>query len=190
MNMSFNINLYCNNQASTRALSDQHIYISHRRQPAFCSSAQHLKDHICQCVPAAWLLLAASVLAAVKEKVPVDMPVLAAPNRDVVDEEDEVEVEENENPEAPADLRELSTELSTFWPKLKVTPAGMALFSGVALSLFLVKENKAGAAGLTLLPEEDDGVFVVVFACFPGCCSSPAAAPLPYLLSMVAKCRS
>lgn len=140
-----------------------------------------------QCVPAAWLLLAPSVLAALKEKVPVETPVLPEPNRDVVDEEDEVD--ENENPEAPADLRELSTELSTFWPKLKVTPAGMALFSGVALSLFLVKENKAGAAGVTLLPE-DEGVFVVVFACFPGCCSSPVAAPLPYLLSMVAKCRS
>lgn len=142
-----------------------------------------------KCVPAVWLLLAASVLAAVKEKVPVDVPVLAESNRPprVV----EVDEDKNENPEAPADLIELITELSTFWPKLKVTPAGMEeLFSGVALSLFLVKDNRAGAAGVTLLLVEDDGVLVVVFACFPGCCSSPAAAPLPYLLSMVARCRS
>lgn len=140
-----------------------------------------------KCVPAGWLLLAASFLAAVKEKVPVEVPVLAAPNRDVVEDE----VEENENPEAPADLRELSTKLSTFWPKLKVASAGTELFSGAALSLFLVKENKAGMAGETLLPEEeDDSVLVVVFACFPGCCSPPATAPLPYLLSMVARCRS
>lgn len=139
-----------------------------------------------KCVPAAWLLLAASVLAAVKEKVPVDVPVLSELNTIVL------EVGEKGNPEAPADLRELSTELSTFWPKLNVTPAGMEeLFSGAALSLFLVKENKAGAAGVTLLLVEDDVVLVFVFACFPGCCSSAAAAaPLPYLRSMVARCRS
>lgn len=87
------------------------------------------------------------------------------------------------------DLRELSMELSTFWPKLNVTPAGMELFSGAALSLFLLKENKTGVEGVTLLLEEDGGV-VVVFACFPDCCSSSAAAPLPYSHSMVARCLS
>lgn len=94
--------------------------------------------------------------------------------------------EEKEKPEgdvlAP---REARTELSTFWPKLNVTPA--ALFSSVEP---LLKENKAAdgtaedddeeAAGGG--EEEEAGSF---FSSEP-----PSAEPAPYWRSMVVRWRS
>lgn len=145
-----------------------------------------------------------------KEKVAEEAPALAlAPNRDVEEEDEEAEGE-NEKPVEPPEVRDPNTELSTFWPKLKVTPegagAGAGAEAGAELPLSLVKENKAGAvlmlvaAAVTLLLLEKDRVAVALpLAWSPFCTStaasclatvSAAAELLPYFFSMLARCRS
>lgn len=114
-----------------------------------------------------------------------------APNREVWLEE---ALEEKEKLGGVVlDPKEPRTELSTFWPKLNVTP--MALLSRAESSVvFLPKENKAAAgAGAAELPEEDaeagggGGVAAAgsVFSSEP-----PSADPAPYCRSMLARCRS
>lgn len=98
-----------------------------------------------------------------------------APNREGPEEEVvEVEVEENEKVEG--DER---AELSTFWPKLKVTPAGAEeeeeLFSSVEL---LLKENTAGGGA------DEDEVEVV------GGDLLTSPLPAPYWRSMLLRWRS
>lgn len=98
-----------------------------------------------------------------------------APNREVGPEEEVVEVEEKEKVEG--DER---AELSTFWPKLKVTPAGAEeeevkeLFSSVEL---LLKENRAGGGA-----EEEEDVVVGDLLTSP--------LPAPYWRSMLLRWRS
>lgn len=96
--------------------------------------------------------------------------------------------------------KEPRTELSTFWPKLNVTPAGIGaaaeLFSRVESSVvFLVKENKAAVEAAELLPEEDEGGgrTAAVAGSVPPCFFSsepPSADPAPYWRSMLARWRS
>lgn len=98
------------------------------------------------------------------------------PKREVGAEEEVVE--EKEKVEGAE-----RTELSTFWPKLKVTPAGAEeevekeLFSSVEL---LLKENRAGGAA----EEEEVEVVVVVGDLL----TSPLLAP--YWRSMLLRWRS
>lgn len=100
-----------------------------------------------------------------------------APNREVGPEEDVVEVEVEEKEKVEGDER---AELSTFWPKLKVTPAGAEeeeeLFSSVEL---LLKENRAGGGA----DEEEEEVVVV-----GDLLTSPP--PAPYWRSMLLRWRS
>lgn len=114
-------------------------------------------------VPAGWL---PSVCV-----VPKEDGAAGAPKREV-GAEDEV-VEEKEKVEG--DDR---TELSTFWPKLKVTPAGAEeeeeLFSSVEL---LLKENRAGGGA-----EEEEVVVVGDLLTSP--------LPAPYCRSMLLRWRS
>lgn len=98
--------------------------------------------------------------------------------------------------------KEPRTELSTFLPKLNVTPAGIGaaaeLFSCVDSSVvFLVKENKAaGVEVAELLLEEDEGggrtaaVAGSVPPCFFFSSEPPSADPPPYWRSMLARWRS
>lgn len=97
--------------------------------------------------------------------------------------------------------KEPRTELSTFLPKLNVTPAGIGaaaeLFSRVDSSVvFLVKENKAaGVEVAELLLEEDGGGRTAAVAgsvppCFFFSSEPPSADPLPYWRSMLARWRS
>lgn len=80
---------------------------------------------------------------------------------------------------------EVRAELSTFWPKLKVTPAGAEdedLFSSVGL---LLKENRAGGGA----EEEEEREEVVVAAVVMGVLlTSPL--PVPYWRSMLLRWRS
>lgn len=98
-------------------------------------------------------------------------------------------------------LKEPRTELSTFLPKLNVTPAGIGaaaeLFSRVESSVvFLVKENKAaGVEVAELLLEEDGGGRTAAVAgsvppCFFFSSETPSADPPPYWRSMLARWRS
>lgn len=93
------------------------------------------------------------------------------------------------------DPKEARTELSTFWPKLNVTPE---LFSSVVL---LLKENKAAAgAGAGAGEEEEEaedggaagGGGEAVVGRIPVCFSSepPSAELAPYWRSMLARCCS
>lgn len=97
--------------------------------------------------------------------------------------------------------KEPRTELSTFLPKLNVTPAGIGaaaeLFSRVDSSVvFLVKENKAaGVEVAELLLEEDGGGRTAAVAgsvppCFFFSSEPPSADPPPYWRSMLARWRS
>lgn len=119
----------------------------------------------------------------------------AVPNTDTPEEE------ENEKDGAPLDANAPSTELSTFWPKLKETPGGAAAagLSAAAPSLSL-NEKSCGAAPLTdavtaALVPETEAVFLLVRSCF---CSPPndvlsallSDALQPYFFSMLARCRS
>lgn len=99
-----------------------------------------------------------------------------APNREVGPEEEAVEVEV-EKEKVEGDER---AELSTFWPKLKVTPAGAEeedeeeeLFSSVEL---LQKENRAGGGA-----EEEEVVVEDLLTSPP---------PVPYWRSMLLRWRS
>lgn len=100
-----------------------------------------------------------------------------APNRGVGPEEEVVEEKEK----VEGDER---TELSTFWPKLKVTPAGAEeeeeeeVFSSVEL---LLKENRAGGGAEE--EEEEEEVVVMV-----DLLTSPL--PAPYWRSMLLRWRS
>lgn len=120
----------------------------------------------------------------------------AAPNREVWLEE-----KEKLGGAVFLDPKQPRTELSTFWPKLKVMPAGTgaaALLSPAESSVSsLPKENRAADAGAAGLPVKEDeeagggGVAVVVSS--PPCFFSsepPSAAPAPYCRSMLDRCRS
>lgn len=122
------------------------------------------------------------------------------PNREVWPEE---ALEEKEKLGGVAlEPKEPRTELSTFWPKLNVTPTGAAaaLLSRPESSVgFLPKENKAaaGAAEPLLLPLEEEeaggGGGVAADGGSPPCFFSsepPSAEPAPYWRSMLARWRS
>lgn len=129
------------------------------------------------------------------------------PNREGVDAEEEDKEVEKEKLGAPPDPSEDSTELSTFWPKLKVTPEATEVeVEDVEVSL--LKLNRDGAAVPPLLPLEVAVEVRLLASCNPPAFTPsasllasgaggpvavapapPAPAP-PYFFSMLPRCRS
>lgn len=136
-------------------------------------------------IPAVWLLL-----AAFREDDTAGLALLTAdPNKDTP--EDEEEEEEKEKDGAPLDASAPSAELSTFWPKLKETPGGAAAagLSAAASSLSL-NEKGCGAAPLTDALAAELETEVAAALDRSRFSTSPSDVPLPYFLSMLARCRS
>lgn len=133
-------------------------------------------------IPAVWLLL-----ATFREDGTAGLA--ADPNTDTPEDEEE---EEKEKDGAPLDGSAPSTELSTFWPKLKETPGGAAAAAGLsaAASSLSLNEKGCGAAPLTDALTAELETEVVAALERSRFSTPPSDVPLPYFLSMLARCRS
>lgn len=137
-------------------------------------------------IPAVWLLL-----AAFREDDTAGLTLLTAdPNKDTPEDEEEEE-EEKEKDGAPLDTSPPSTELSTFWPKLKEMPGGAAA-AGLSAAASSLSLNEKGCDAAPLTDALTAELETEVAATLKGSRFStpPSDVPLPYFLSMLARCRS